>query len=142
MSKIEPQETYAFEIARSRFTDAYASVDRAINERLFRLKAKVHSNHAANVKSLMKAEPGPHLSKTAKANIDETLAELSTIQSIRNGITHGQMTALKFENLNHAVFVNAFQSSQRVTNTIMLNQSQFDQLIKTLADFAKTIREA
>ena len=142
MSKIEPQTNFAFEIARSRFTDAYSSLDKAINERLLGMKAKVRSNHAANVKSLMKAEPGPHLSKTAKANIDETLAELSTIQSIRNSITHGQMTALKFENLDQAVFVNAFQPSQRATNAIMLSQSQFDHLIKTLEKIEKTIRKS
>ena len=142
MSKIEPQETYAFEIARSRFTDAYASVDRVINERLFRLKAKVHSNHAANVKTLSKVQPAPQYSKTSKAKVDQVLGDLEPIQAIRNGMAHGQMTALKFENLDHAVFVNAFQPSQLVTNAIMLSQPQFDQLIKTLADIAKTIREA
>lgn len=142
MSKIDPQASFTFEIYRSRFTDAYASVDRAINERLLRLKAKIQSNHAANVRALKKAEPAPQLSKSAKGKIDQALSQLEQLQIIRNAVAHGQMMALKFEGQDQALFVNAFQPSTLATNAILLSQTQFNQLIKSLESIAKTIREA
>lgn len=142
MTMLSGNAVYEFALARSAFLDAHSEVEKAVNDRLKRLKLVPKQLLGQNLETLGKAEPAPQLSKAAKAKIDATIPKIKELQETRHAVVHGKMASIQFGTEQCAAFANPQRASDYGTVAILLTQDQFAAITKALIGFAKVIKEA
>jgi hypothetical protein len=128
-------------IARSRFVDFHAALERVIVAKLKALGGKP-SEHllGQNIAALRKIKASPSFSKSSRLVLHAALDEVESLQSIRNDVVHGRLSAVMIDGQCKACFVNAREADQVTEPARLISLEQFSGLEKMLAALTERIR--
>lgn len=128
---------------RSKFVDAFATVERAVTQLLLASRTPIGCEpFAEKIKLLRNAKPAPQYSKAQKAKVVQTLQGIEDLVSIRNDIVHSRLIVAPVDDEWIAIFVNARQASGHTKTARMISQAGFRKLNGELAALAKALLSA
>lgn len=130
-------------LARSRFIDAHALVERAVVDRLWQLGVSASGHFLGNnLESLRKIPADPKYSKASRASLHSALDKLAVLQEARCDIVHGQLNVIEIGSEALACFINCRDLGSTGIMARLVTADQFAEMSKQLVRLADEIKPA
>jgi hypothetical protein len=127
-------------LARSRFLDAYVSVEAALCALLRNHEIDPgHRPMGQKMADLRAIKASPKYSKASRAVVHAALDKLEPLNDIRCDIAHSRLQLSSLDGELTACFVNPQHAGQPTTIARHIRHGEFEQLIKDLVAIAKDL---
>jgi hypothetical protein len=142
MSAIDPAAVFELHIARSNMIDAYNDADLAVRTRMKALGGTEKSLLGDNLQALEKMQPGPQYAKNEKKRIDELIAELRELQTVRCDVVHSRMQSIVVDGTPCGLFANVQKCLSVGRRGLILSRKELEDCAARLETIAKQIARA
>lgn len=130
-------------VARSKFIDAFASIEHAITNLLSQNGVKIGQEMLGQkIELLRNAKPSSRYSKTRRAEIHEQLKELVPYLGIRADIVHGKLNMVELDGHICAFFINSRNINDLSQTCRVIRSDEFESLARQLDRIAAKLRES
>jgi hypothetical protein len=131
------QEAQSLHVARSRFLDAYGSVEAAICKRLKAHGIEPgHRSVGQKIEALRDIKASPQYSKSERQRIHQVLDRLERTNEIRCDVVHAALKVIDIEGELSACFINSRHLGGPTTIARHIDRQQFETLIRDITTIA------
>lgn len=139
MTDTAPSSHDALHLARSRFLNAFATVEYAVHQRLIQLDQKRMPLFSQTVEVLRKAKAAPRYSKVERNRVAAALDSLAPLHQVRNDVVHGMLHQVRVGETTFACLINPQEMMNHCQRALLVSVDQFSIMERQLRTIAAEI---